>query len=163
MSGKSSNKPSRATRRRAARLAAVQALYDMEVSGHNALQVIDSFRLRGGTADLDGEMILADGEFFTELVRGVSASSDDLDSMIASAIDSSRKVTSLETVLRAILRAGAYEMSRRDDIDPPVVISEYLTVTAAFYDPAETGFVNGILDRLAKVLRGDDLPDADNG
>ena len=66
-------------------------------------------------------------------------------------------------MLRAILRAGAYEMSRRDDIDPPVVISEYLTVTAAFYDPAETGFVNGILDRLAKVLRGDELPDADNG
>jgi len=88
-------------------------------------------------------------------VRGVSAEKDDLDRMIGEAIDKGRKVASLETVLRAILRAGAYEMARRDDIDPPVVISEYLTVAAAFYEPAETGFVNGILDRLSTVLRGD--------
>ena len=149
-------KPSRAARRRAARLAAVQALYDVEISGHNPLQAIDTFRHRGATADLDGETIKADETFFTELVRGVSAEKDDLDRMIQEAIVKGRKVSSLESVLRAILRAGAYEMARRDDIDPPVVISEYLTVTAAFYDPAETGFVNGILDNLAKVLRSDD-------
>lgn len=148
-------KPSLAARRRAARLAAVQALYDVEISGHNPLQAIDSFRHRGGTADLDGETIQADESFFTELVRGVSAEKEDLDRIIQGAIAKGRLVGSLESVLRAILRAGAYEMARRDDIDPPVVISEYLTVTAAFYDPAETGFVNGILDKLAQVLRSD--------
>lgn len=157
-----SKKPSKSARRRAARLAAVQALYDVEISGHNPLQAIDSFRLRGGTADLDGETVPADGEFFTELVRGVSASVEDMDRLIGEA-SSNRKVTSLESLLRAILRCGAYEMARRDDIDPPVVISEYLNVTAAFYDAAETGYVNGVLDRLAKVLRGDDLPEPDVG
>lgn len=155
----SSNKPSRSTRRRAARLAAVQALYDMEVGGHSVQQAIDNFRHRGGSADLDGEMMLADGKFFSELVQGVSASTNDFDEMIASAIEKGRKVDSLEVLLRAILRAGAYEMARRDDIDPPVVISEYLTVAAAFYERAETSFVNGVLDRLAKVLRSDDLPE----
>lgn len=148
-------KPSHAVRRRAARLAAVQALYDVEISGHNPLQAIDTFRRRGAKADLDGEMILADETFFTELVRGVSAEKEDLDRMIQDAIMRSRKVSSLESVLRAILRCGAYEMARKDAIDPPVVISEYLTVTAAFYDPAETGFVNGVLDKLAQVLRAD--------
>lgn len=155
----SNKKPSRSTRRRAARLAAVQALYDMEVGGHSVREAIDNFRHRGGSADLDGEMMLADGEFFAELVQGVSASTEDFDGMIAGAIEKGRKVESLEVLLRAILRAGAYEMARRDDIDPPVVISEYLTVAAAFYERAETSFVNGVLDRLAKVLRSDALPE----
>ena len=149
-------KPSRAAKRRAARLAAVQALYEMEISGHGVLEAIDTFRLRGGTADLDGETIQADGEFFAELVRGVSAATEDFDRMLGEAMDGGRKVTSLEAVLRAILRAGVYELARRDDIDAPVVISEYLTVTAAFYDVAETGYVNGLLDRLAKVLRDEE-------
>ncbi|MAL77378.1 MAG: transcription antitermination factor NusB [Rhodospirillaceae bacterium] len=159
--------PTQSAQRRAARLAAVQALYEMEISGHHARKAIDSFRERGGTADLDGETIQADGAFFTEIVLGVTGGRQDLDRVIEAAIEKGRKVASLETVLRAILRAGAYEMARRDEIDPPVVISEYLTIAAAFYDTAETGFVNGILDRLATVLRQDDVdliaPDADHG
>lgn len=156
-----SQKRSRGTMRRAARLAAVQALYDMELTGHSPRQAIDAFRARGGTADLDGEAMAADGEFFTELVRGVAARSEDLDAMIGAAVDGPRQVASLESVLRAILRAGAFELAQRDDIDAAVVISEYLTVTAAFYERAETGFVNGILDRMAKILRADDIPEID--
>jgi N utilization substance protein B len=167
MSTQTSISPTKSAKRRAARLAAVQALYEMEISGHHARKAIDSFRERGGAADLDGETIQADGEFFAEIVLGGTGGKEDLDRVIEAAIEKGRKVASLETVLRAILRAGAYEMARRDDIDPPVVISEYLTIAAAFYEPAETGFVNGILDRLATVLREDDItfvsPDADHG
>jgi N utilization substance protein B len=159
VSGTTAKARSKGTMRRAVRLAAVQALYDMELTGHSPRQAIDAFRERGGTADLDGEAMAADGAFFTELVRGVAARAEDLDAMIAAAIDGPRQVASLESVLRAILRSGAFELAQRDDIDAAVVISEYLTVTAAFYEKAETGFVNGILDRMAKVLRSDDIPD----
>ena len=158
----SRNKPSKIAHRRAARLAAVQALYDVDISGHDPPQAIDSFRLRGGTADLDGEAVPADGAFFTELVRGVSATRKDLDRVIGDA-STNRRVAGLEAILRAILRCGAHELARRDDIDAPVVISEYLTVAAAFYGTPETGYVNGVLDRLARVLRGDDLPNSDVG
>jgi len=151
----SSQKGGRASRR-GARLAAVQALYDMEISGHVALQALDSFRARGGTADLDGETIPADEKFFTEIVQGVTEAREDLDRLIGEALQKGRKVTSLETVLRSILRCGAYEMARRDDIDAAVVIDEYVTVAAAYYEQGETSFVNGVLDRLGKVLRDSD-------
>lgn len=147
-------------RRRAARLAAVQTLYDMDISGHSAVQAIDGFRRRGATADLDGEEIPVEESFYTEIVQGVTAGRADLDEMVAAALSRGRTVRGLQSVQRAILRAGAYEMARRDDIDPPVVISEYLTVAAAFYETSEIGFVNAVLDRLAQVLRGD-LPDPD--
>jgi N utilization substance protein B len=152
--------PRRGERRRAARLAAVQTLYDIDISGHSAIQAVDSFRRRGATADLDGEEIPVDEAFYTEIVKGVTAGRADLDEMIGAALSRGRTVAGLQSVQRAILRAGAYEMARRGDIDPPVVISEYLTVAAAFYESAETGFVNAVLDRLAQVLRGD-LPDPD--
>ncbi len=150
-----SPKQSRASRR-AARLAAVQALYDMEISGHVALQALDGFRARGGTADLDGETIPADEKFFTELLKGVTTERNDLDRLIGEALQKGRQVGNLETVLRSILRCGAYEMARRDDIDAAVVINEYVTVAAAYYDAGETSFVNGVLDRLGRVLREND-------
>jgi N utilization substance protein B len=152
--------------RRGARLAAVQALYDIEISNHLPEQVITSFQLGGGLAVLDGDSVPADPDFFIELVQGVSVARDDFDRII-NEVSANRKVRNLESLMRTILRAGTYELARRDDIDAPVVISEYLTVTAAFYDLAETGYVNGILDRLSRVLRDHDISDAsftsDNG
>lgn len=143
-------------RRRAARLAAVQALYEMDLVGHSLLDVLGAFASRGATADLDGQEVAADSAMFQDLVKGVTDRKDDLDRVLNEAM-SGRSVERLEVLMRAILRAGAYEIMSRSDIDPPLTISEYLTVTSSFYGGGEPAFVNGVLDRLVKTVDLDDL------
>lgn len=143
--------------RSAARLAAVQALYDMELASHDADRVIRDFAVRGSVADLDGEEIPADPDLFAALVRGVSGGTEALDGLADGAMDGKRKIANLETLVRIILRAGAFELTQRPDIDPPLTISAYLAVTSAFFSGGEPGFVNGVLDRIARAVRPEDL------
>lgn len=152
-----------ARRRHAARLAAVQALYQMELAGGNADQVIAEFdRHRLGQAVDDQPVGEADRRLFADLVRGVALRCDDLDSMVAACLSGDWKVERLEAVLRAILRAAAYELSERHDVPPRVVISEYVDLTDAFFAGKEPGLVNGVLDCVARAIRPDEL-DGDGG
>lgn len=141
-------------RRRAARLAAVQALYQIDMSGasvdfalrHSVERVRDA---EGGELEA-GEV---DAEFLSDLVRGVCDRRDDVDGMVQAALSGNWTIERLEVVLRAILRAGAYELLARPDIDAPVTINEYVEMANAFFDGGEPKLVNGVLDRLATTLR----------
>jgi N utilization substance protein B len=140
--------------RRAARLAAVQALYQWEQSGAAADAIIKEFAEHRIGKSVDGiELPSADIRLFSNLVRGAVANADELDSMIAGVLTEDWSVERLESILRAILRSGAYELAHRTDIPPKVAISQYLAVADAFLGDKETMLVNGVLDRLAHLLR----------
>jgi N utilization substance protein B len=150
-------------RRSAARLAAVQALYQMELSGTSATgaaidAVIREFIAHRIGQEIDGEQYgEVDQALFADIVKGASLRRNDLDRMIASALTEDWPVDRLEAILRAILRAGAYELLERTDVPARVTISEYLDVAHAFFGGKEPNLVNGVLDRLARILRADDL------
>ncbi len=147
-----------AARRRAARLAAVQALYQMELGGANADQVIAEFDRHRLGREIEGQSFgEADRKLFADLVRGVAIGVTDLDSMIAACLSAEWAVERLEAVLRAILRAGAYELSERHDVPPRVVISEYVDLADAFFGGREPGLVNGVLDCVARAIRPEEL------
>ena len=140
--------------RRAARLAAVQALYQWEQSGGAADAIIKEFAEHRIGKSVDGiELPAADIRLFSNLVRGAVENADELDSMIAGVLTEDWSVERLESILRAILRGGAYELAHRTDIPPKVAISEYLAVADAFLGDKEITLVNGVLDRLAHLLR----------
>jgi N utilization substance protein B len=145
-------------RRSAARLAAVQALYQLAISEGDVEQVIAEFtRHRLGEA-VDGvDLVKPDRALFAELVRGVVRNRRDLDDMIAAVLVEDWTIERLETLLACILRAGAHELADRGDIPARVVISEYVDLADAFYGDKETGLVNGVLDRLARELRPAEL------
>lgn len=155
--------------RSAARLAAVQALYEMDMTGVSPDQVLEDFLkqrwnvqpagrepLEEGEQDLSG-LAKPDGELLSELVRGVGSRRGDLDGMIGPALSGDRDIQRLETLLRAILRTGAFELLAKSDVPAAVVINEYVNVAKAFYEEAQPGLVNGVLDRLAHTLRGPEL------
>ncbi|MHA1597195.1 MAG: transcription antitermination factor NusB [Alphaproteobacteria bacterium] len=160
--------------RSATRLAAVQALYEMDLTGVCADSVLDEF-LRNRWKPKDGDpeaapgaedlstLAATDSEQLSQLVRGVIERRDDLDAMIAPALSSDWTVERLEVLLRAILRAGAYELLCLPDIPVRVVISEYVNVAKAFYDKAQPGLVNGVLDTLAQTLRGAEMGKTNGG
>lgn len=149
------------TARRAARLAAVQAIYQMEFTGTSARQAIAEFvRHRMGasadpTADEGEEMRLEapDRLLFAAIVEGVKARTGELDTMIGSSLSGEWKVERLEVILRAILRAGAFEIFARPDTPAPIIINDYVDVAHAFFTQKEPGLVNAVLDRLARGLR----------
>jgi N utilization substance protein B len=148
----------RANRRGAARLAAVQALYQMDLAGtllHDILAEFESHRL-GREVDGD-EYLPAEAAFFRDLVTGVVADQRTLDPMIDAALQKGWPLKRIETVLRAILRAGAYELDRKRDVPARVVVSEYVDVAHAFVDGDETGMVNAVLDQLARQLRASEF------
>ncbi len=158
-------------RRSAARLAAVQALYEMDMAGAEADEVLEEFlqkRWRHGAAHDEAEktaprggddtpdaaaMTEPDNEFLGDLVHGVSTRRQELDGLIAQALSGERTVDRLETLLRAILRGGAYELLAKPDVPAAVVITEYLNVAHAFFDDKGVSLVNGVLDHLAHNLR----------
>lgn len=146
-------------KRTAARLAAVQALYGMELSGCHANEAIDVFSVRGQTAVLDGETLSADPRYFADIVRGVTAREEDIDATIQSVLSGDRTVERLESIMRAILRSAVWELIARGDVDARVIISEYLSIAASFFDGSEPGFVNGVLDRIAHIVREDEFDD----
>lgn len=154
--------------RSAARLAAVQALYQMDATHIGLDEIISEFgRFRfgqpGGLGDTaEGEVPAAPDEtFFADLLRGVVRQQERIDGMISTHLATGWRLSRLDSTLRAILRAGVYELLAREDVPFKVVINEYVEVARAFYDGEEPGLVNGILDRLAHEL-GRDKPGHDN-
>ncbi len=143
-----------ATSRSTARLAAIQALYQIAFSNADPEQVIAEFTAHRLGEGIDGVRLLkADPSLFADIVRGVVRSRADLDDMIAAVLVEDWTIERLETLLACILRAGAHELADRADVPARVVISEYVDLADAFYGEKETGLVNGVLDRLARELR----------
>lgn len=144
--------------RRAARIAAVQALYQMELAGTPPDRVLREF-VPGGLAQSAGGSAYGapDPQLLSSLVMGVATQRHELDDMIAGVLSEDWTVERLESVLRAILRAGAYELSACRDIPARVSIDEYVDIADAFFGGRQPAFVNGVLDRLARLLRPEEL------
>ena len=146
--------PKRSISRSAARLAAVQALYQQEMEAIPIAVLLHQFHQhRLGQRIDDDQYAEAEVEFFDDLVAGADARRDELDALIAAKLAQGWSLARLDKPMKAILRAGAYELAARPDIPTATVIGEYVDVAKAFYDPRETGFVNGLLDALAKEVR----------
>ena len=152
-SGRLSSKARRA--RTVARLAAVQALYQMEIAGAGVETVIREFTDHRFDADLDGERLAeADEAFFAEIVRGVVAEQSGIDGAIAHRLAQGWRLERIDATLRAILRAGGYELLRRPDVPTEVAIDEYVEIAKSFFEGPEPGVANGVLDAMARDVRG---------
>jgi N utilization substance protein B len=144
----------RSRSRSAARLAAVQALYQQEMEGTPVARLLKEFHdHRLGATIEDEHYHDAERDFFDDIVSGVDSRRADLDGLIAGRLAVGWTLERLDRPMRAILRAGAYELIARPDVPIGSVISEYVDVAHAFYDKRESGFVNGLLDAIAKQAR----------
>ncbi len=150
-----SKKPNeRARSRSTARLAAVQALYQMEMEGIPLARLLDEFhRHRLGQTIEDVAYADAEPAFFDDLVKGVEARREEIDAAVAQHLAAGWSLDRLDRPMRQILRCGAYELIARIDVPTAIVISEYVDVADAFYDKREKSFVNGLLDSVAKTVR----------
>lgn len=146
-------------RRSVARLAAVQALYQLEANPEAEPEaVVREFARHRFGREIDGDRLgEADPALFADIVRGCAATRERLDAEISAALKADWPLVRLDAVLRAILRAGAYELMLRPDVPPRVSISEYTAIAYAFFTGKEPGLANGVLDRLARLLRADEL------
>ena len=144
----------RSRSRSAARLAAVQALYQHEMEGTPIARLLTEFHdHRLGAVIEDEQYHEAERDFFDDLVTGTDARRGEIDALIAGRLAEGWTLERLDRPMRAILRAGAYELIARADVPVASVISEYVDVAHAFYDKRESGFVNGLLDAIAKAAR----------
>ncbi len=142
------------TARSVARLAAVQALYQMEVSNAGVEHVIREFIEHRFDRDVDGvKLAAADEGFFAALVRGVVAEQTGVDAAIARRLADGWRLERLDATVRAILRAGVFELANRPDVPTEVAIDEYVEVAKSFFEGTEPGFVNGALDGVARDVR----------
>ncbi|WP_375271819.1 transcription antitermination factor NusB [Sphingomonas sp.] len=149
----------RSRARAAARLAAVQALYQHEMEATPVPQLLTEFHHhRLGATIEDVEYADADIVFFDDLVKGTQARLDEVDRLIAARLSSGWSFDRLDKPMKAILRVGTYELLARSDVPVGAAISEYVDVADAFYERREKGFVNGILDAVAKDVRGGSAP-----
>jgi len=146
-------------RRSVARLTAVQALYQLELNlGVDPETVVREFARHRFGQEIDGDQYgEADPALFSDIVRGVAAGQEQLDAMISSVLTEEWPLSRLDSVLRAILRAGVYELAHRRDVPPRVSISEYTAVAHAFFVGKEPGLANGVLDRLGRTLRAAEM------
>ena len=145
-------------RHSAARLAAVQALYQIDHSGVSAEIVLEEFvRYRLGDSFGTKHDVSPHKKLFTDIIQGVAGHALGIDDIISSALSNKWTFDRLEIILRAILRAGVYELRVRTGTSARVIITEYVDVAHAFYDGQEPGMVNGILDRIARLLRPGEL------
>jgi N utilization substance protein B len=144
----------RSKTRSAARLAAVQALYQLEMEGTTLPVLLHEFHQhRLGATIEDVTYHPAEVDFFDDLVKGVDTRRVEIDELIVGRLAKGWSLERLDKPMRQILRAGTYELLARADVPIASVISEYVDVAHAFYDKRETGFVNGLLDAIAKVVR----------
>jgi transcription antitermination protein NusB len=142
-----------ANQRGAARLASVQALYQMDVGRASLEDTLAQFSVFHLGREIEGEQYLpADADFFRQIVSGVIKHQLQIDPAIDAALAKGWPVNRIDATLRAILRAGAFELLRRQDIPSRVVITEYVDVARAFYDDDAAGMVNGVLDAIAKTV-----------
>ena len=144
----------KANKRGAARLAAVQALYQMEIAGSGLNEILAQFESHWLGREVEGAQYLpAEAAFFRDVVSGVVHEQRTLDPLIDEALSKAWPLKRVEAILRAALRAGAYELDHRRDVPARVVVSEYADVAAAFVERDETGMVNAVLDQLARQMR----------
>ncbi|MGH1558302.1 transcription antitermination factor NusB [Caulobacter segnis] len=140
--------------RSVARLAAVQALYQMEVSGAGVDSVIREFSEHRFDRDVEGEQLAAaDETFFAELAKGVVTNQAKVDQGIVKRLASGWRLERLDATARAVLRAGAFELMYRPDVPTEVVINEYVEIAKSFFEGPESGFINGALDAIARDAR----------
>ena len=151
-----STKP--ANKRGAARLSAVQALYQMDIGGAGLTEVVaeyENFRLGG---EIDGEQYLdADPSWFRGVVAGVVRDQKSIDPIIHKSLTDDWPLSRIDSILRAILRAAVFELINRADVGARVIVSEYVEVTKAFFEGDESKMVNGVLDRIGRNLREGEL------
>ncbi|MEO8757235.1 MAG: transcription antitermination factor NusB [Devosia sp.] len=142
-----------ANQRGAARLAAVQALYQMDIGRQSLEDTLSQFSTHMLGREVEGEQYLpADADFFRQIVTGVIKSQLDIDPTIDNALSNDWPVGRIDATLRAILRAAAFELLRRRDIPAGVVITEYVDIAKAFYEDDAPALVNGVLDTIAKQV-----------
>ena len=146
------------SRRQAARLAAVQALYQWQEGEHGPAEIIDQFlTVRTGEAGEGGMRRDADRPLFKDVVEGTAAHKDELEQTVSAALAKDWTWGRIDRLVRAILLAGAYELVHRRDVPPKVAINEYVEIAHAFYDQGEPTFVNSVLDRVARQERSAEL------
>jgi N utilization substance protein B len=148
----------RLAKRSAARLAAVQALYQMDIAGTELPEILAEFESHWIGREVEGDQYPeAEAAYFRDVVSGVLREQRELDPLVDDALAKGWPLRRIETVLRAVLRAGAYELQHRRDVPARVVVNEYVDVAGAFLDRDETGMVNAVLDLLARRLRSDEF------
>jgi len=148
----------KANRRGAARLAAVQALYQMDIAGTGLNDILAEFESHWIGREVEGAQYLpAEAAFFRDIVSGVLREQRSIDPLVDEALSRGWPLKRVEAILRAVLRAGCYELSQRSDIPARVIVSEYVDVAHAFVDKDETGMVNAVLDQLARHFRKGEL------
>jgi N utilization substance protein B len=153
------SEPRPANQRGAARLAAVQALYQLEIGGGDMLTVIQEFEAFRLGQEIDGyEYRQADAGWFRDVVGGVVAEQRLIDPMVHTALVEDWPLKRVDATLRAILRCGTYELLKRNDVPGRVIISEYIDIARAFFEDDEPRLVNGVLDRIAHDNRPDEFP-----
>jgi N utilization substance protein B len=145
-------------KRHSARIAAVQATYQIDATGMPADRVMAEFvEHRISSPEARSSYGDADPDFFAELVCGVSNARPQIDEAIGAALTKGWTADRIDRVLHAILRCGAFEILCRKDIPPKVAINEYVDVARAFFDDDEPGFVNGVLDTIGRKTRADEM------
>src|SRR5262249_61356168 len=143
-----------------ARLAAVQALYQMDLAETDLAAVIEEFKRHRLSEDAEeGSAQDADPEHFARVLKGVVRRQRDVDPMIDQQLAEGWRLYRVDSIVRAILRAGSFELLELTDVPPRVVISEYIDVAHAFFEGDEPKVVNGVLDQLARKLRPGELPE----
>ena len=146
------------SRRQAARLAAVQALYQWQEGAHAPAEIIEQFlSVRTGETGEGGMRRDADRPLFKDVVEGTVAHKDTLEQTVSGALAEGWTWARVDRLVRAILLAGAYELVHRSDVPPKVAINEYVEIAHAFYDQGEPNFVNSVLDRVARQARSAEL------
>ena len=145
-----------ANQRGAARLAAVQALYQMDIGGSGVLEVVAEYEAHRLGQEVDGDTYLkADASWFRSIVSGVVRDQRLLDPMIGAALQDDWALSRVDSTVRAILRAGTFELKERRDVPVAVIVTEYVEIAKAFFEDEEPKLVNAVLDRIAKQLRPD--------
>jgi len=148
----------KANRRGAARLAAVQALYQMDIAGAGLNDIFAEFESHWLGNEVEGERYLpAEAAFFRDVVSGVVRDQAKLDPLIDDALSKGWPLKRIDAILRAVLRAGSYELEHRKDVPGRVVVSEYVDVAHAFVEKDETGMINAVLDQIARQFRADEF------
>ena len=141
-----------------ARLAAVQALYQLEIRGTDVTDMIEEFKHYRLGKEVDEVLYSeADQDWFARIVRGVVTEQRELDPWIKSALTKRWNLNRIDSILRAILRAASYELLRRKEVPAKVTISEYIIITEAFFQGKEVPLVNGILDKIAHEFRPEEF------
>ena len=155
MSNEETERPVKtANQRGAARLAAVQALYQMDIGGSGVLEVVAEYETHRLGQEVDGETYLkADAAWFRSIVSGVVREQTHLDPLIGQALQDDWALSRLDSTVRAILRAGTFEIVDRKDVPVAVIVTEYVEIAQAFFADDEPKLVNAVLDRIAKQVR----------